>query len=144
MCQSDCCNYMSRDAFLSCAKPFRVCKPQKHLVLSSYIYGQHNEIWLCLPIFWVKCFKYSFNMIIHRVTGDTSFKEGYFFEAFYFHTSWYFYPSLDLNILLWQQNHEIWSFSTILGPKYCILQEKNTKKLIYFPLKFCWEWFVKN
>ena len=23
----------------------------------------------------------------------------------FFHTSWYFCPSLDLNILLWQQNH---------------------------------------
>ena len=34
---------MFGDAFLTCANHFRVCKPQKQLVLSGNIYGQHSD-----------------------------------------------------------------------------------------------------
>ena len=56
----------------------------------------------------------------------------------------FFGLKLVLNILLWLQNYEIWSFLIILGPKNSILRTKNTKKVKYCLLKFCWEEFVKN
>ena len=56
----------------------------------------------------------------------------------------FFGPKLVLNILLLLPKCEIWSFFTILGPKNSIFQTKNTKKVKYCLLKFCWEEFVKN
>ena len=41
-------------AFWTCAKHFRVFKPQKQLVLFDNIYGQHSEKWPCMPSLWVK------------------------------------------------------------------------------------------
>ena len=45
---------MFRYAFWTCAKHFRVFKPQKQLVLFDNIYGQHSEKWPCMPSLWVK------------------------------------------------------------------------------------------
>ena len=55
----------------------------------------------------------------------------------------FFGLKLVLNILLWLQNYEIWSFFTILGPKNSILQTKNTKRVKYCLLTL-WEMLNRN